>query len=134
MKKNTDKIICTCGTSRDESTASHHPGCCVHYLNMTPRAIAYSVQRSWKKPYFGAVPYLEALLALSRWDERYICDDSESLVAGFLANAAGFKGEVARAIKIVLNHRVNNHLFTANKLKPLPKQGSRPGIHLRIGQ
>jgi hypothetical protein len=64
--------------------------------------IARDVRREWKKPYFGAVPYLQAMLTLSTLGEHYGCDDAKSIVLYFLANANTFRGEKARALKAEL--------------------------------
>lgn len=65
-------------------------------------AIAREISREWAKPYFGAVPYLEAMHELDSVKDRYFCDSGESIVAYFLSNAATFKGERAKAIKAEL--------------------------------
>lgn len=61
--------------------------------------IADEIKRNWTKPYFGAVPYLDAMAALGDIDERYGCDSAESIVLHFLANSGTWRGEVARRIK-----------------------------------
>ena len=48
--------------------------------------IAKEIRSDWKKPYFGAVPYLEAM----------------ETVLYFLANATTWRGETARRIKAEL--------------------------------
>lgn len=65
--------------------------------------IAAEIKRVWKKPYFGAVPYLDAMMHLSTIDDNYYFDDARSIVEYFLANAATFRGEDARRIKKELN-------------------------------
>jgi hypothetical protein len=51
------------------------------------RVIADEVKGDWTKPYFGAVPYLDAMAALGDIDERYGCDSAESIVLHFLSNS-----------------------------------------------
>lgn len=71
----------------------------------TPRAlwiIAGEIRDDWKKPYFGAVPYLRAMLTLSSVHGRYGYDDGRSIVLYFLANANTWRGETARRIKAEL--------------------------------
>ena len=64
--------------------------------------IARDISRDWTKPYFGAVPYLEAMHSLQTIRDKYYYDDAESVVRYFLANANSWKGETARAIKAEL--------------------------------
>jgi len=65
-------------------------------------AIAQDIRNDWKKIYFGAVPYLEAMETLNRITDMYICDTGKSMVLYFLANATTWKGEQARTIKAEL--------------------------------
>jgi hypothetical protein len=62
-------------------------------------AIARDISRDWTKPYFGAVPYLDAMHSLQSITDKYHFDDAETVVRYFLANATSWKGETARAIK-----------------------------------
>ncbi len=61
--------------------------------------IAYEILNNWKKPYFGAVPYLEAMKSLGSIQENYYLDTAESVVLYFLSNAQTWRGETARRIK-----------------------------------
>lgn len=61
--------------------------------------IAADIKRNWPKPYFGAVPYLQAMECLSTVDQDYGCDSGRSVVLYFLANATTFRGPEARRIK-----------------------------------
>ena len=61
--------------------------------------ISSEIRKDWKKPYFGAVPYLEAMDSLSSIKEDYYQDTAESIVIYFLANANTWRGEVARRVK-----------------------------------
>lgn len=61
--------------------------------------IAREIRKDWKIPYFGAVPYLDALASLSLVTDKYYADDAKSIVLYFLANAQTWKGEVARRVK-----------------------------------
>lgn len=69
----------------------------------TLRAIALEIKSLWTKPYFGAVPYLEAMMSLNSIKDNYYLDSGESVVLYFLANAQTWKGEDARRIKAELN-------------------------------
>jgi hypothetical protein len=64
--------------------------------------IARDISSDWAKPYFGAVPYLDAMHSLSTIHDTYYYDDASDVVRYFLANANTWKGETARAIKAEL--------------------------------
>lgn len=64
--------------------------------------IAQEIKRDWRKPYFGAVPYLEAMLELRTPQDNYGQDSGWSIVLYFLANAATWRGDTARRIKAEL--------------------------------
>ncbi len=71
-----------------------------------PRAvhmIAQEIAKDWKNPYFGAVPYLNAMHALETIETPYGADSGAAVIAYFLANAQTWKGETAKAIKKELN-------------------------------
>jgi hypothetical protein len=61
--------------------------------------IAREIRADWKKVYFGAVPYLEAMVTLTSIDQDYGWDSGKSIVLYFLANAQTWRGEKAREIK-----------------------------------
>ena len=64
--------------------------------------IASEILQDWKKPYFGAVPYIEAMLKLNTIHDHYLFDTAESIVIYFLANATTWRGETAKRIKAEL--------------------------------
>jgi hypothetical protein len=64
--------------------------------------IAREILNHWKKPYFGAIPYLNAMLNLHTVNDMYMYDDGKSIVRYFLANASTFKGEDAKRLKLEL--------------------------------
>jgi hypothetical protein len=64
--------------------------------------IAAEIQRDWPKPYFGAVPYLDAMRSLTAITDRYYYDDGVGVVSYFLANATTWKGDTARRVKAEL--------------------------------
>lgn len=72
-------------------------------MNRPIYAIAADIACDWKKPYFGAVPYIEAMCGLTSVDEMYGCDSAKSILAYFLANANTWRGDTARAIKVEIN-------------------------------
>jgi hypothetical protein len=66
--------------------------------------IAKEIKKDWgAKMYFGAKPYVDAMICLNSVDDMYICDSGKSIVAYFLCNAAQWRGEVARRVKKELN-------------------------------
>lgn len=71
-------------------------------------AIAYEIKREWKKPYFGAIPYLNAMCYLSNITDAYGADSGKSAVLYFLSNAATWQGEKAKAIKIELKYLIED--------------------------
>jgi hypothetical protein len=66
------------------------------------RTIARDIAEHWERPYFGAVPYLEAMSALERIEDNYYEDSGRSIVLYFLSNANTWRGEHARRIKAEL--------------------------------
>jgi len=64
--------------------------------------IAAEIRRDWKKVYFGAVPYLDAMQTLNSINDNYIMDSGKSIVLYFLCNADAWKGETARRVKAEL--------------------------------
>lgn len=65
--------------------------------------IALEIKSIWsqqgKGVYFGAVPYLNAMATLDTIDDTYGCDDAETIVLYFLANATSFRGPDAVRLK-----------------------------------
>ena len=64
--------------------------------------IAREITADWKKPYFGAVPYIDAMRTLNSIRGEYYNDTAQSIVAYFLANAGTWRGDNARRIKAEL--------------------------------
>lgn len=64
--------------------------------------IAQEIVKDWTKVYFGAIPYLAAMLTLDSIEDKYIRDSGRSIVPYFLANAGTWRGETARRIKAEL--------------------------------
>lgn len=64
--------------------------------------IAWEISRLWHKPYFGAVPYITAMLSLDKITDNYGADSGKSIVLYFLSNAATWRGADARRIKAEL--------------------------------
>jgi hypothetical protein len=64
--------------------------------------IAREISKDWSSPYFGAVPYLQAMGSLDSIKDNYIYDSGRSVVSYFLANASTWRGETARRVKAEL--------------------------------
>lgn len=76
-------------------------------MNMRSIAtIAREIRADWEKSksgiYFGAKPYLGAMLSLDRISDSYGEDSGRMVVAYFLSNATGYRGETARRCKAEL--------------------------------
>jgi hypothetical protein len=75
------------------------------YMATVPRplyVIAREIVATWPNVYFGAKPYLDAMLTLSYTDELYGMDSADSIVRYFLVNAKTWRGDDARRIKTEL--------------------------------
>ena len=68
----------------------------------TVSEIANEIKRVWQKPYFGAVPYLQAMQCLNGINDRYGFDDARSIINYFLCNATTWRGQDAKRIKTEL--------------------------------
>lgn len=64
--------------------------------------IAAEIRQDWKKPYFGAVPYIDAMHNLDSLADKYGEDSAKTIVIYFLANATTWRGETARRVKAEL--------------------------------
>jgi hypothetical protein len=64
--------------------------------------IAAEISRVWPKPYFGAVPYINAMRGLAAVTDRYGYEDGDTVVLYFLSNATTWRGDDARRIKAEL--------------------------------
>ena len=68
--------------------------------------IAQDIKTEWSKQksgvYFGAKPYLDAMLTLEDKNSNYGMDSASSICTYFLANASTFRGEQAKLLKAEL--------------------------------
>ena len=78
-------------------------------MNRTLSEIAKDILQHWKNPYFGAKPYIKAMLLInsSEPDAYYLFETAKDIVTYFLANATTFRGEDARRIKDELKNQYN---------------------------
>ena len=68
--------------------------------------IAQDIKIDWKSPYYGAVPYVEAMACMTSVTSHYGSDSGESVVRGFLVNSQSWRGETARRVKDELRRMV----------------------------
>lgn len=68
--------------------------------------IAREILADWQRPYFGAVPYVQAMAHLASAADQYGLDDGRSVVRYFLANASTWRGETAKRVKAELRAMV----------------------------
>ena len=64
--------------------------------------IAADIRKNWPNPYFGAVPYINAMASLTTMQDKYFEDDARYIVTYFLGNAQTWRGEHAQRIKAEL--------------------------------
>lgn len=62
-------------------------------------AIAREIKQTWSKPYFGAAPYISAMLDLQTLSDKFGMDSARSIINFFLANASTWRGDDAKRIK-----------------------------------
>ena len=72
-----------------------------HNGKRTLSSIAREIKAKWQNPFYGAKPYIDAMLSIhsSDPDYTYYADDAYTIVCYFLANASTWRGEDARRIK-----------------------------------
>lgn len=64
--------------------------------------IAREIRQDWKRPYFGAVPYIHAMRGLESVTDKYGYDTGDDIVRYFLSNAGTWRGATARRVKAEL--------------------------------
>jgi len=64
--------------------------------------IANEIRNDWKKVYFGALPYLNAMQLLETINDNFYEDTADSIVLYFLSNASTWRGDTARRVKAEL--------------------------------
>lgn len=76
---------------------------------MSISTLARIIRKSWPKPYFGAVPYIDAMLTMHTIEDKYGEDSGASIVAYGISNMQTWRGETARLVKAELNRRLKGH-------------------------
>lgn len=69
--------------------------------------IAEDIFKNWQNIYFGAIPYIHAMMNLRDINDRYLYDTGRSVVNYFLANAVTWRGPIAKQIKTELKQLLN---------------------------
>lgn len=72
--------------------------------------IAKEIKKLWVKPYFGAMPYIDAMLSLKTVQDKFHYDTAEDILVRFLCNAMRWRGADARRLK----QDIKNHLNMLN--------------------
>jgi hypothetical protein len=73
------------------------------YIMRTLQEITREIRADWKNISPYAKPYLNAMSTLDSVGQKYGLDEGRAVVNYFLANAGGWRGEVARRVKKELN-------------------------------
>ena len=68
--------------------------------------IANEILNDWKAPYFGAKPYLAAMLTINNEFENYGHDTAKSIILYFLSNASAYRGDKAKQLKAELKNLI----------------------------
>lgn len=77
--------------------------------------LADLIRKDWgSNVNFAAKPYLDAMGALNSIDDMYGLDSGRMVVAYFLSNARGWKGDTARAVKAELKRRSSKSVADRN--------------------
>lgn len=85
--------------------------------------IAADIKRLWgTKVYFGAKPYIDAMLCMSTREDMYGADSADDIILRFLGNASAFRGEKAKTLKLELAH----HLSPAYRAQNVKKYQTKP--------
>lgn len=70
------------------------------------REIALLIRKDWKRVWFGAVPYLDAMATIDSISDHVMHDSCRDIVNYFLGNATQWRGETAKAVKTELKRRL----------------------------
>lgn len=76
------------------------------YSQDSLQSLCRTIRRNWPAMPACAAMYFEPLASLESLEQDYGADSGRSMALYFLANAAGWKGDVARAVKKELNKRL----------------------------
>lgn len=68
--------------------------------------IASDIQAHWAKPYFGAVPYIDAMARMDSVANGFGEDAGKDVILRFLSNASTWRGADARRVKAELKSMI----------------------------
>lgn len=74
----------------------------MEYIMQSISTIAREISHEWKNVNYAAKPYLQAMRSLDSASDSFGYDSAKSVVAYFLANASGYRGDTAKAHKAAL--------------------------------
>ena len=74
--------------------------------SLTIAQLAHLAALDWEKPWYAAVPYLNAMHEMADINDRVFNDEGRHVVNYFLGNATRWKGDNAKAIKAELRRRM----------------------------
>lgn len=96
------------------------------YLLRPIGEIAAEIEADWRKPYFGAIPYIEAMRMMGSATDlataSFADDPADEVVIRFLSNAQTWRGQVARLIKAELRDALDG-----KNPAPQPPKGKSKG-------
>lgn len=64
--------------------------------------IAEEISLDWRRPFYGAKPYLDAMFTLVDLSSKYGHDDAKGILLYFLSNASTWRGPTAKRVKAEL--------------------------------
>lgn len=70
------------------------------------KTIAEEIRADWVHVNYAATPYLAAMFQLNLVTDNFYEDSAPSVIRYFLANAQGWRGEKARAVKAELKEMI----------------------------
>jgi hypothetical protein len=83
----------------------------------TLRSYAHVIEHDWcEKVSPHARPYLDAMHELQGIDDTYWADSGRSVVAYFLANARGWRGNTAKRVKLELNKIIKSGAYQGDTI------------------
>ena len=77
----------------------------LHLKELTVAQIADIIRKDWQKVNFAAKPYLSAMESMQSVKSSVGYDTGKTVVLYFLSNAASWRGETAKAVKLELKNR-----------------------------
>lgn len=85
--------------------SANHEALALQLPNAPLSQIADIIRKDWQPVGYTALPYLRAMWQLPTIDSNYGADDGKSIVLYFLSNASGWRGPIAKLVKVELKKR-----------------------------